>query len=166
MKSYAFIIGSPSLPSLFLVEVSRYTVTTLMQLAYYEPNIIFCPPSVSKILRCLSEDMLLFTHYGVMGKAIMYRTVVASPLVTLEHAQGALIAEIIAFELETQPAVSSRTRSSSLQNTLVKELCLHTRDKRLIEEQHLKYPSFSADVRRSLGEMHHHVWHVFRTKQV
>ena len=79
---------------------------------------------------------------------------------TQEQAQGALIAEIIAFELETQLAVSSRTRSSTLENTMVKELCQQTRDKRLIKEQHLMFPSFSVDVCRSLGEMHYHVMHV------
>jgi hypothetical protein len=92
-----------------------------------------------------------------MGKAIIYRIVVGSPLVTQDEAQGALIAEIIAFELETQPSISSRTRRSTLDNTIVMELCQHTRNKRLIEERHLMFPSFSVDVRRSLGELHYHV---------
>jgi hypothetical protein len=157
MKTYAFIVGSPSLPPLFLVQVSRYTATTLRQLAYYEPNIIRCPPSISSILRCLSEDRFLVKHYAVMGKAIIYRIVVGSPLVTQDEAQGALIAEIIAFELETQPSISSRTRRSTLDNTIVMELCQHTRNKRLIEERHLMFPSLSVDVRRSLGELHYHV---------
>jgi hypothetical protein len=164
-KTYAFIIGSPSLPRLFLVEVSRRTGTTRRHLEYYKSNVVWCPSSVASILRCLLEDQLLFKLYRAIGKATILRIVVGNPRVTQEEAQGALIEDIIAFELQTKSVVSSRTRRSTLVTSKVKELCRKTRRRRLKEEQHLMFPSLSGDVRRSLGEMHYHVMHVSRTSK-
>jgi len=92
-----------------------------------------------------------------MGKETILRVIVGNPRVTQEEAQGALIGDIIEFELEPNSAVSSRTRRSTLKTVEVMELCRQTRRKRLREEQHLMFPSLSVDVRRSLGEMRFHL---------
>ncbi len=70
-RSFAFIVNREGLPNPFLVEISRRTKTLPKDVAFYEPSIYYCPPTMTVILRSILDNQELFEQHRWVVKAAM-----------------------------------------------------------------------------------------------
>ena len=69
MKQYAFITGGRSdFPDPFMVEMSCRTKTRPRQVAFFEPDVVYCPSVANQVLRSVSGRRL---HRVVFYKALV-----------------------------------------------------------------------------------------------
>jgi hypothetical protein len=159
MKVYAFITGQLDLPDPFLCELSRRTKTTRRHLSYYEPNVVYCPSAVDPIVRCiLDRSSILYKEYRSQAKLSLLRSIhlFSETSITEDQARETILEDIVTMEIQKRlrwDFYFCRTRQATKYQAVITTQWQLTRQKRLVDEKHLRYRSFSADVDRSLGEL-------------
>lgn len=126
-------------------------------MAYYEPNVTYCPQVIGGVIKVLLEKKLVFRRYRQFLKKDLLDWIVSSNSadISAQSASDVMICSIISFEITERfsRGTSFTTRQqSSLRGTL-KETILALRKRRLKAESHLQQ-SFGEDVDRTIGEIH------------
>jgi hypothetical protein len=55
-RCFAFIVNVKYYPDPFLVEMSRRTKLKKMEVGFYEPNVLYCPPEMGPILEAIIDE--------------------------------------------------------------------------------------------------------------
>jgi hypothetical protein len=151
-RGYAFILNSSFLPDPYLVEMSHRTKTTLRDLAFYGPNVIYIPKELDSIMR----SILKFRYLSLVHlEKVFVHWLKRSPQSAIKssfQARELAVDAIIEYELRRRMGVRRNTR---LFNRILKKLksqVLHVREKRLRDECHITM-SFHEDYQRSIHEL-------------
>jgi hypothetical protein len=143
-RKFAFIVNQVELLNPFLVEISRRTKTLPRHVAYYEPCVFYCPPTMTIILK----SSLLRYHQSVVKQSMVTVLQEADPDIIGSESQLRTIAvEAIVSAVEASKTRNKRTRKQDL----ISE-CRKLRAKQVRDEAYLQ-ATFSEDVNRSLTEL-------------
>ena len=151
-RSYVFLLHQRNFPHPFLVEMSRLTLLTGRQLAFYEPNVVCCPPCMGKILRETLHDRHIFQKHRAVIKATVLSYIKKKEGV--EHQEEELQEEIVTAIICDKLSLLF-TRNSRGNENLKKKIqqkVAELRHSRLEKEAHLGY-SFRQDILRSMNEL-------------
>lgn len=170
-RDYAFILNRHPFPNPFLVEISRRTKTQRKNVAFYLPDVVFCPQQMKSILEAILYDESLFKHHRQVVKVAMVEALTehttdgghleSASLVTI--AVEAIIKEEIWKFLHpdsndtrnTCTGTGSIPLATRSQTNFIAKLMgdwRMLRTKRLKIEEYLRY-SFAEDVQRSKSEL-------------
>ena len=164
-RDYAFILNRHPFPSPFLVEISRRTKTQRKNVAFYLPDVIFCPQEMKLILEAILYDAGLFKFHRQVVKEAMVAVLENDKNGTPPPNPSSL--ETIAVEAIIKEEISKilNPRADEVGNTrsLVTRRRKHTfqkiisdwrklRARRVIDESYLQY-TFTEDVKRSKSEL-------------
>ena len=157
---FVFIINERYLPNPHLVELGRRWSPRLEDVMYLEPNVLFCPQTMSPLLlevknkssnikephrKIIYEEYTLFLKNNqdlVTESTSFWRTVGISAIIEYE------------IKSKLQSNGQRETRSLSLLKKKLKTVCLEIRDKRMANELHLNI-HISEDISRSLAELNY-----------
>ena len=155
MRRYAFIVGKPCLPDPFLIEISRRTRATAQQVAYFEPNVLYCPPAASLTVRCIIEDQFIFKKHRVVVKEAVVAVLMRQGMVWKDPVE--FQEEVVKFFVEEKLKASFHQRMITRQRTVLVDRIMSKWDavhcRRIGEEQHLGVGLLGENIRRSLGEL-------------
>lgn len=153
-REYAFVTDHPSFPNPFLVEISRRKCFSRRNLAYYEPNVTYCPKVITDVMKVLLEKKIVFRRYRVQLKKAMLDWIVSKNTRDISKASASdlVIRFIINFEVSHAFASIRVTRRHAHDIDAIKETIISLRQMRLCSEAHLNQ-SFSEDIDRTLGEI-------------
>ncbi len=71
-RKFAFIVNQVDLPNPFLAEISRRTKTLPRHVAYYEPCVFYCPPTMTIILISMKRNTSILHYYrGVVKQSMV-----------------------------------------------------------------------------------------------
>ena len=149
-RSFAFIVNREGLPNPFLVEISRRTKTLPKDVAFYEPSVYYCPPTMTVILWSILYNQELFEQHQWVVKAAMVSV--------LEEADGDVLddewkLQKIALEaIVVAVAEKQSTNEIARNRRIILLTCCSLREKRLVDEAYLR-PTFVEDIKRSLNEL-------------
>jgi hypothetical protein len=149
-RSFAFIVNREGLPNPFLVEISRRTKTLPKDVAFYEPSVYYCPPTMTVILQSILDNQQLFEQHRWVVKAAM--------ISVLEEADGDVLddewkLQKIAVEAIVVAVAEKQSTDEIARNRrrILLAYC-NLREKRLVDEAYLQ-PTFVEDVKGSLNEL-------------
>ena len=135
MRSYAFITGGRSnFPDPFLVEISRRTRTRQQQVAFFEPDVVYCPSFANRVVKSLLEDDHVFAHWATLNCALVEYLVKFGESGTEEQAKEVAVESVVvaqaAEHVDSHFARQTR-KSSQVQDSLLapwlagNSFCLH-----------------------------------------
>jgi hypothetical protein len=142
-RKFAFIVNQVELPNPFLVEISRRTKTLPRHVAYYEPCVFYCLPTMTIILK----SSLLRYHRSVVKQSMVTVLQEADPDIIGSESQLRTIAVEAIVSVEAWKTRNKRTRKQDL----ISE-CRKLRAKQVRDEAYLQ-ATFLEDVNRSLTEL-------------
>jgi hypothetical protein len=138
-------------PDPFLVEMSRRTKLKKMEVGFYEPNVLYCPPEMGPILEAILDEPEFKSLREVVKVAMVS---VLKNNDDYESIYEMAIDAILDSEINRRCYNSVQTRSVKKKIQQIKKQLVTLREKRQAEESHL-YISFSDDVKRSLRELNY-----------
>ena len=151
-RKFAFIVNQVDLPNPFLVEISRRTKTLPRHVAYYEPCVFYCPPTMTIILKSTKTNRNLLLYHQSVVKQSMVTILQEGDLDIIEsesQLQTIAVEAIVSVE-------ALMTRNKKTKQNLISE-CRKLRAKRVRDEAYLQ-ASFLEDVHRSLTELKYLAW--------
>jgi hypothetical protein len=155
MKQYAFITGGRSdFPDPFMVEMSRRTKTRPRQVAFFEPDVVYCPSVANQVLRSVSGRRL-------------HRVAVHKALVKLfgDNDDGSSVTEVDCVEVVVKATILEEavlftrgyfkkcTRRSSFVLSKILTGWKQVRQRRMEEERHLPSQTLGEELCRSMTEL-------------
>jgi hypothetical protein len=151
-RCFAFIVNVKYYPDPFLVEMSRRTKLKKMEVGFYEPNVLYCPPEMGPILEAILDER----EFKSLREVVKVAMVSALKNNNDDYATIYEIAidAILDSEIHRRCNNSRQTRSVKKKIQQIKEQLVTLREKRQVEESHLSI-SFSGDVKRSLRELNY-----------
>ena len=146
-RKFAFIVNQVDLPNPFLVEISRGTKTLPRHVAYYEPCMFYCPPTMTIILKSTKTNRNLLRYHRSVVKQSM-----ATVLQEGDHDIIGNESQLRTIAVEAIVSVeASKTCNNKNKQNLISE-CRKLRAKRVRDEAYLQ-ATFLEDVNRSLMEL-------------
>ena len=152
--TYAFILHNQWLPHPFLVELSRRTGTKQRQLDFYKvENVVYCSISINSVVKQILGPSAIITKHKFLLKCVLLAAITEDPYVNAEQVQDKAVTAVIKEELKRADDAPYKTRSGSRQCHTMLQQWQGLRQKRLAEEQHLRFPFLADDINRSIGEL-------------
>ena len=158
MKRYAFITGGRNnFPDPFLVEISRRTRTRPQQVAFFEPDVVYCPSFANQVLKSvLEQDRAIFVHRAIVKPALLEYFLKFEGRGTEAEVKEGVAWSLIVVEAAKMVDASNHPgmRSTAQVQAATINVWRVLHKKRLVEEEHLGKHSLGEEVSRSMAELH------------
>ena len=161
---FVFIINERYLPNPHLVELGRRRSPRSKDIRYLEPNVLYCPPSMSTILREIKNPSssindihrrLIYEKYS----SILFKLLEdedEDKTKTTEFWTEEAISTVIDYEIGVKMETKSRRETRSVHNEMcrIKFNCMFRRRVRMKMESYL-FSCFMEDLSRSISTLNY-----------